>query len=170
MRVTHLLEFVGLRKPYVGDPRYGDRGTAIHEATAIVDRGQELDPATIDPAVAPYLPGWEKFKRENRPEILSIEEHLEWSPYDLTGTLDRRLIVRGHRIADIKSGQKTDADRWQIALYRLLWSLIAKKPAPLGIAVYLDDSGNYKCDWFDDHRDIERAKSIIAFRSILAGE
>ena len=170
MRVTELGEFVGLRKPYTGDPYYGERGTAIHAATAIVDSGQELDPATVDPAIAPYLPGWEKCKRENGIEILSIEERVEYLPYGLHGTLDRRVVMKGHRIADIKSGQPDPWYRWQIALYRLLWSLQHKEPAPLGVAIYLDGKGGYKLEWFNDRKDTDRAKSIVEFASILRGE
>lgn len=170
MRVSELGEFVGLRKPYTGDPWYGERGTAIHAATAIVDSGKELDSSTISPAIAPFLPGWEKFKRENSVEILSIEEKVEYVPYGLRGTLDRRLIARGHRVADIKTGQPDPWYRWQIALYRLLWAMQHNEPAPLGVTVYLSEDGNYKPEWWDDRKDTNRAKSIIEFASILKGE
>lgn len=176
MRVSRLLDLVGLKAGWRPDPWYFDRGTANHAATVINDRGLEFIEGTLDPVCVPYLEGWKKFMAEMRPEILpgagldgkAIEEHLESIPYGLTGTLDRRFILHGHRVCEIKSGGPESWHRWQVSLYRLLWVLQNPgQAAPLGMAVYLPGDGNYKCAWFDDRRDVDRAKAIIEFGKIM---
>lgn len=179
MRVSRWLDLVGLKKGWVPDPWYFERGSANHAATAIHDRGLEFEPGSLDPVVVPYLDGWKRFRDEMKPEILpgagldemAIEEHLESPAYDLTGTLDRRFILRGHRVCEIKSGGPASWHRWQVALYRLLWTLQNPgQPTPLGMALYLPGNGKYECKWFDDRRDADRSKSIIEFGNILQGK
>lgn len=181
MRVSAWLDLVGLKKGWIPDQFYFQRGTDVHSAAEMDDLGFP-SAAEEQEYIRPYLDGWRKFKAEMKPEILpgkgisdlAIEEHLESATYDLTGTCDRRVVLRGHRVLEIKCGEPAPWHRWQVALYRLLWSLQnAGQATPLGVAVYLDGKGNFKIPkeaWFDDRRDVERAKSIIDFGNIFQGK
>ena len=79
LRVTQAIKLCGLIDAAWSDQYAMDRGTAIHEATALDDKG-DLDESTVDPAVKPYLDGWRLFRREMEPQFLTIEEKVRNEP------------------------------------------------------------------------------------------
>lgn len=168
MRVSEALKLVGLVDDSFFTEKSARRGTAAHLATAYDDRG-ELDESSVDPEIAGYLMAWRRFRGEFPCEILAIEEHLEFPPLQLEGTLDRRIRTGGiHRILDIKSGQPSPADRYQVALYSLLWwSLHPDQPPPDRAVVYLTREGTYKLVECKDRHDINMAKAIVEVAHLL---
>lgn len=161
MRVTAILKAVGLIDLEWADQEAMDRGTAVHSATAILDRGEEIDPNSIDPRVAPYLPGWERFKAELRPEILAIEERVEHPIYKYTGTLDRLVKIADREgIIDIKTGPPASFHQVQLCGYALCFT------RPLARwGVYLTAEGTYKLIEYKDRTDYEVFRAALTVAS-----
>ena len=91
--ITRVLRDVGIGDLDVDDPVIAyaaERGKAVHEATALDDRG-ELDEASVDPVVRPYLDAWRRFRGESgfRPIPSLIEVPLARSDLGFAGTPDR---------------------------------------------------------------------------------
>ncbi len=80
-------------------------GSAVHKATELHDKGR-LDPASVDPAIEPYLNAWFKFLDDTAfiIEPDSIEQKVYSRKYRYAGTLDRIGILNNKRtIIDIKT-------------------------------------------------------------------
>lgn len=93
-------------------------GTHVHLATELDDRGV-LDEATLDPALAPYLDGWRRFRRESGFKIEFVEHRVVHKKLRYAGTIDRICRdVRGRRgVLDIKTGLVPKAVGPQVAAY-----------------------------------------------------
>lgn len=116
--VTRILQEVGLIDTTWFTDEGRDRGSALHLATEYLDRG-ELDEATVDPLIVSRLAAYRRFIEEVKPEILSIEEHVEY-PGSYQGTLDRRVIMDGREgVIDIKAGGAAPWHSLQLAAYAL---------------------------------------------------
>lgn len=163
MRVTQILKAVGLIDIEWATQEDMDRGTAVHACTAMMDKGEEIDPNSIDPRVAPYLPGWTKFKAEMRPEILAIEERVEHPVYKYHGTLDRIIRV-GHAeiVADIKTGPPAPWHAVQLAGYALCFT------RPLDRwGIYLNSDGGYRLEKYGDRKDYDVFKAALTVASFI---
>ena len=68
-------------------------GTAVHLATELDDRNN-LDMATLDAPLLPYVNAWRKFKKDVGCKVLSIEERVYSGKYRYCGTLDRRILLK----------------------------------------------------------------------------
>lgn len=80
-----------------------DFGTNVHGATELWDGGV-LDEEALDPALAPWLAGWKKFKAESGFEIVATELRVHSAKYRYAGMLDRVGVLNGKRvIVDIKT-------------------------------------------------------------------
>ena len=91
LRVTDVLRAAGLRdgmrfKSDAERKWYFARGTAIHHATVLVDRGT-LDWSTLDERIVPFVRAYEKFITTVRPVVL-LTEH-EVCGAGVVGHLDR---------------------------------------------------------------------------------
>lgn len=84
-----------------------DFGNHVHEACHL-DNIDELDEGSIDPAVAPYLAGWRKFKREAQFIVSQSELRVHHEALGYAGTLDNVGWFPGKKpapaIVDIKTG------------------------------------------------------------------
>lgn len=136
-----------------------DLGTAVHKA-AELDDADDLDEDSVDPAVAPYLKAWRKFRAETGARILHSERQLGSRALRFAGTLDRvailpRLTQSTTWLLDLKTSTQIDA--WvgvQLAAYRLLLEEADESVDALG-AVQLLPDGRYKLHPFkhpDDSR------------------
>src|SRR5437764_459731 len=65
-----------------------ERGKAVHSAIHFLDEG-DLDKATVDPRIEPYLRAYEKFMRECRVETLVNETALMSAKWGFAGRFDR---------------------------------------------------------------------------------
>lgn len=79
-------------------------GSAVHQATELYDTG-ELDWATLDPHLAPYLNGYIRFLGETGVKPLHCELRVGSLRWRYAGTLDRIYqMARAVVLCDIKSG------------------------------------------------------------------
>lgn len=140
--VTRILEATGIREPYRGDPAYGVRGTWCHRSTELVDIG-DFDWSAAEaehPDWIGFVRAYERFRDDNRIEILATEE-LVWSEmWWFAGTCDRRVLFNGQRTRlDFKTGRPGKSDVVQIALY----DLTGEEAHDL-LPVYLRSDGSYR--------------------------
>lgn len=165
LRVTEALKLAGLVDTEWMTPHGAARGTAVHEATALDDRG-ELDPAWSHPEVTPRVESWRRFRRETGLVVLEIEREVVHRPLGYAGRLDR--IARfpkdgGPTLIDLKNGSPAKWHRIQTALYALAWAHETGNLTPFRGAVYLNDEG--RAATFvphPDRRDFEVAKAVLS--------
>jgi hypothetical protein len=97
-------------------------------ATALDDQGI-LDESSVDPAVAPHLEAWRKFRRESGFSPKAIEQIVQHPTYRYCGTIDRDGI-------DIKTGGPCKWHIIQAAAYQrasnaLTWRSVYLMPTGL---------------------------------------
>lgn len=98
------------------------RGGAVHLVTQFDDEG-DLDEALLDPALAPYLAAWRRFRQETGFTPTLIEHRGFHEQYRYAGTLDRRGTFPDgtEAILDLKTNQAEGWVRLQIAAYAALF-------------------------------------------------
>jgi hypothetical protein len=149
--VTQVLEDVGIIDygflPREDRERYLRRGSAVHLLTQLDDE-DDLDEASIDPAIAGYLEGWRRFRRESG-FVPSLIEHRSYNPqYGYAGTLDRTGSLRDSStvvLLDIKTGTSPYWCRYQLAAYAAFFDGPRKYPR---LSVELHDDGTYRIEEF----------------------
>lgn len=144
--ITQVLKSVGI----IDDSRYApgsaERGTAIHMACQLDDEG-DLDEATLDPAIRPYLEAWRQYRKDDPFIIEAVEKRIADLPLGFAGTIDR-IVLRGEPpglrgILDIKSGAP---ERWhglQLAAYQMLAGTAGKRTA-----VHVKADGSYTVRYY----------------------
>jgi hypothetical protein len=153
--VTDILKDAGLIDTTFFTEWSRDRGKAVHLACELSDKGM-LNETDLDPAVAPRLEMYRKFLKEVKPEILGIEEYVEY-PKAYCGTLDRRMVINGFPgVLDIKNGNPAPWHALQVMLYSL-----CLKPCPMKRwGLYLLDY-RYKLVEFTNSEDKRVALSAV---------
>ena len=108
--VTEITRFLHYKAEYADKEsrdRAARKGTAIHELTALIDYGEDVE---IPPELSGYVQAWENFKRDYRVEILAIEQMVGGylcggAKRPLCGIMDRRVRIENREgILDIKTG------------------------------------------------------------------
>jgi hypothetical protein len=80
-----------------------DLGQRVHLACEFDDDG-DLDEASIEEDVAPYLAAYRKFRRDTRAVVFLNEKRVADPILQYAGTLDRGMAFAGHRwLIDIKT-------------------------------------------------------------------
>jgi len=132
-------------------------GNAVHLTCEFSDR-ETLDDDSLDPALTPYLTGWEIFRQEYNLSFTAIETQLYSSLYRFAGTIDRIghwRIDDSLLIIDIKSGADNPAIKIQLAAYELLVKEALKiKGKVKRLAVYLNGKGTYSIKEYKDKNDM----------------
>lgn len=176
--ITRVLRDVGIGPLPQSEIRVADsfayaaeRGKAVHEATALDDRG-ELDEESVDPVVRPYLDAWRRFREESgfRPEPTLIEVPLARSDLGFAGTPDRAGILGEDRIV-LEIKVTAEMPSWvglQLAGQRMLaWTTrefgAVVPNAVRRFAVQLRPDGTYRL-W--EFRDPEDGRVFLACLSI----
>lgn len=134
--VTEVLKAQGILRHWSDDPFYRDRGSAIHAAAEILLTGGELEEASIDPAIEPFLGSLRLWIDETRPEPVLVEQPLADTVYGYAGTPD--LVVIEGVLYDFKSGGEERGHSVQLAAYSEL-CLINGYPIERAAVVYLTD-------------------------------
>lgn len=94
------------------------RGDYVHLACRMLD-DDELDEATLDPAIAPYVQAYRAFVALTQPDWTYIEHRVCDPLLGYAGTLDRAGVVQGQRLLlDLKSGGLYPSVGPQTAAYR----------------------------------------------------
>lgn len=131
-----------------------DRGTAVHKATELYDRGI-LDIAALDPMLVPYLEGWRKFLRETDFVPVGIEERVFHRRHWYAGTLDRTGELFGDTaLLDIKSGALTASAGPQTAAYQAARDWRRADKIKRRFVVQLTAEGGYKLHHMDEKADL----------------
>jgi len=135
--VTGVLKEAGLIDDSFFTPAAAERGTFVHQACALWDKG-ELDTCALDPVLVPYLEAWQKFRKESGVTPTIIEEPFYSLEHGFAGTIDRAWMDGKHFIVcDIKSGPLPDWLPLQLAGYSILINAFS------GMGVELRDNGSY---------------------------
>jgi hypothetical protein len=144
-------------------------GTALHaDAHALDDR--DLDWATVDPRVRPYLEAWQTFRVNSGLVPLARERQLFHPTLRYAGTFDGLFLaprgVTGMRvIADLKTGDPDDAGaRYQLAAYQLAYQHEhPDQPIYERWSVQLTPEHRipYRVTKYDDWRDFDVWKAIV---------
>jgi hypothetical protein len=146
--VTQVLEDVGIIDYSFLNPddraHYLQRGSAVHLATQLDDEG-DLDEATVEPAIAPYLEAWRAFRLKSGFTPSRIEHRDYSQEYAYAGTLDRAGTFASKPatiyILDIKTGTAPWWVRVQLAAYAAFFEGPRKFPR---FAVELHDDGTFR--------------------------
>lgn len=96
----------------IGDIASMQRGTIIHQATAVLDRGEELDMNTVEELHHGYIASYKKFLSETGFKSKLVEQKVFSEDFLYAGTLDNWGQFRNGEDAliDKKSGSGTMAD------------------------------------------------------------
>lgn len=120
------------------------RGTAVHEACALIDYGEEPEET---PEIAGYLKAYRRFLADYKPEWKLIEHPIGSILLGYAGTLDRFGTIDGApAILDIKTGQLHDAAlSAQLTAYAELRQAetFLLPPEPALYALKLSNDGTY---------------------------
>lgn len=120
--VTEILAALGLTRSYDGiDPKYAQRGHALHETVAWYLAG-ELDEASVHEDVRPGLDAFVDFQVKEG--YVSLYSELELvHPFGFVGHVDLIGKLEGITVLDIKYSESPDlkAAALQLAGYRLLY-------------------------------------------------
>lgn len=156
--VTQILKDVGLidtSGPWFTE-WHRERGTHVHRALELHDRG-ELDEASLDPALRPYLDAWRACLDVLKPETVHIEKPLASHAYGFAGMIDRVWRMDDGRgcIVDIK---QWNAERWhgfQTAAYQALYNVQIDTPLQSfgRMAVHLNADGKWRVERHTNVRD-----------------
>jgi hypothetical protein len=142
-------------------------GTAVHLACELDDLG-ELDDATLDPALVPYLAAWRKFIAEHRVEWELIEARVYNKTLRYAGTVDRCGYVNGAwAVVDIKStAQLYPSVGPQLAAYA--GAIDGSFGLSQRFAVQLKGDGTYTLKQYTDPTDWPVFCSLLTLRNWCA--
>ncbi len=140
-------------------------GSAVHLACELDDLGQ-LDEATLDPALLPYLQGWRAFSAEHEVRWVHIERQVYHPVMGYAGTLDRLGLVDGlMTVLDIKSSvQLYPSVGPQLAAYQAA----ADVQTVQRMGVQLKPDGSYVAKVYSDPTDWPLFCSLLTVRSWCA--
>ena len=147
--VSQIIREAGMSSfPESGGSWQSQRGQAVHLACQLWDEA-DLDEATLDPAIAPYLEAWKNFLAENKAKVLMNEQMLYHPTLRYAGTIDRLLLIGEQEfLCDIKTGSKYPEYPIQTAGYALLID------RPVGrMCVYLAGNGTFNTSTHRDRSD-----------------
>jgi hypothetical protein len=150
-RVTDILKRNGLRGdiPYMTPEQqeyYMNRGTQIHAACCMVDRGT-LIWEKLDPRIVGHVRAYEKFLHDAQPELLASELEVVSKKYDYMGHLDRVFrIGKGKVVCDLKTGTVDLATRLQTIAYRMAYTHPIATCNRMGLALH--ENGTYRAHWW----------------------
>ena len=154
-----ILETANLMDTRWYKPEYADRGIAVHELTALLDKDL-LRIEDIDPEYQGYCEGWLQFKEDLKPEIIDIEKPVGHKIYKYACTPDRTSKINGKSaIIDIKSGQPEKWHGVQVVAQAIATGLT---DAAL-YGVYLKKNGKYKLETYlyRDHFNVWMAALTV---------
>jgi hypothetical protein len=120
-------------------PAARDRGTAVHAAIHYAEEG-DLDAASLDPAILPYLAAWERFRLEAHWVGWGREVRLGHGPGRYAGTADAVGDMGGATLLDLKTGGPAPWHPIQLAGYA---ACLAPGHSVQRAALYLRDDGSY---------------------------
>ncbi len=102
--VTGIIRACGLMDENGWNDYARERGTAVHKAIELYEQA-DLDAASLDQVIIPYLDGWIAFKNDTGYESDTLEQMIYSPTYRYAGTLDQTGFIRCKTcVLDIKTG------------------------------------------------------------------
>ena len=128
-----------------------DLGTRVHLACEL-DDDDDLDEASVQDDVAPYLAAYRRFRAEARPAVVASEQQVYSVAHRYAGTLDRVLQLNGERwLVDLKTCITTPGSAGpQTAAYL---HALADPTVTRRAALRLRPDGTYRLDPLTDPND-----------------
>jgi hypothetical protein len=171
IRVTEAIKSVkGIMPEYPDTPEvaYGmERGTVVHEALSMAARG-DLDEATLDPVIAPYLPPWRTWMQQSGVRVLTTEERIKNEALGLSGGIDLVCEIDSRiTVVDYKTGAEEEWHRLQTALYAILWQGKVGGPTPSRGSLYLEPGIAPLWRPHVHQIDFTRAKAVLTIAHYL---
>lgn len=111
------------------DEFYMNRGTAVHLATELFDKGT-LDEETVDPRIRGYLESWKRFRKDQNYQPVYIEYEIYHPQLMVASKVDRIPLL------DIKTGSP---EPWHILQVAFQWETLRI---------------HHNCDWSWTPRDV----------------
>lgn len=165
--VTHILEDLGFVNYDMVNAATREAslkfGSAVHLACQL-DDNDDLVEESLDPALAPYLEGWRKFKKQCKVEIITNEKSIYSARHKIAGTPDRIGSFRKRTtLIDIKTGLIEKWVRLQTAGYKIIHDeQNPKNKIRQRIGVQLLP-GKYKLVPFEDKSDLSYFLNCVQF-------
>jgi len=119
----HLPSVSELLKPILSDfeidPKYAERGTAVHNLTELWDTGLYM-PELADDELMPYMMAYEDFHDQHDIEVQEIEMMVFNPTLMYAGRLDRLWLIDGKKhLTDNKTGGKYKQHLFQLCAYHM---------------------------------------------------
>lgn len=145
LSVTQILKMVGAIDTTWFTEWAADRGSIVHKATELDDLG-ELDEDSIDDRISGYVEAWRKWKRENKWDLVDMEQMVLDESLGYAGTLDRAgwLNARQFCILDLKTGNPHRAVGLQLTGYAYAYQALKNQYVHKLLGVYLRQDGTYR--------------------------
>lgn len=141
-------------------------GSSLHaDAHAFDD--DDLDWATVDPRVAPYLEAWARYREDSGLVPLTRERIVHHPSLHYAGTLDGIFRTPAGRevLVDIKTGDPDDAGcRYQTAGYQLAYAIDHPKQAIAerwAVQLIPDRTIPYLVTPYGDWLDLQQWQAIV---------
>jgi len=156
--VTQILQAEGFVNCEFYTEHGRERGSLAHLCIHLDDTG-ELDDATVDPVLAPYLASYRRFKKESGFIVSVSEEPLASEAYRFAGTPDKFGTFPDLTCAllDIKTGMMEPWVGIQTAAYEILKGSPYKR-----FGLQLKSDGSYKLTPFTNRQDKQIFLSALA--------
>lgn len=155
LRAMGLIDFSGVPDYYLLAAR--DRGSKVHRMLHYYDDG-DLDEGGLDPALAPYLTAYRRFRADSgfTPDLIEHPVYSETWKY--AGTLDRTGQMNGRpTLIDFKSG---GLDKW-VALQTAAYA-DCLEGCYVRCGLQLRRDGTYRLHQFSDHKDRQIWMAAVA--------
>lgn len=144
---------------FQADEYYLQRGRALHHATVLLDQGL-LDWSTVDEAILGRTKAWEKFRRDFKAEIVSMEKPLASERYRFAGCHDRLMFAnRIYIMADLKSSVEPIVIP-QLGAYSILNTENGGSQCKQAVAIELRENETYSCKWLSAS-ELKRAEQVF---------
>jgi len=150
--VTQIIEIAHPTERHCSDDvweRAGAFGTNVHDMIALYDK-DDLNIKELDPALLPYLTGWQRFLREKEFEIVGSEQIVSSKKYMYAGRLDRKGLYNGKlTLLDIKTGTRAKESLVKTELQTAAYAIAhdegkkAKEKIKQRMALWLLKDGDY---------------------------
>lgn len=134
--------------------RAAEFGSHVHQACHLMNM-EELDWASLDPALVPYVTAWKEFLEDTGAVVIKSEHRVYSARHKFAGTLDVMVEWRRrNRLIDLKSTASVPRTVGpQTAAYAEAHTEMTGQHVDDRYCLHLKPDGRYKAHKLDDVRD-----------------